>query len=130
MLNSNQNICQPELPPVNSPWTCPINRVFFDASIIWGLVGSKRIFGSLGSYGAINWFFLRRAIGPVNIVWLLHKAFPKQTLIPLINLLVLLGATGNMPPATALNYNAWVVVGTIFNYFVCRYRKDVKFESR
>ncbi|KAK7824794.1 oligopeptide transporter 4 [Quercus suber] len=123
LLNSIQNICQPELLPVNSPWTCPSDRVFFDASVIWGLVGPKRIFGRLGSYEAINWFFLGGAIGPI-IVWLLHKAFPKQTWIPLINLPVLLGATGNMPPATALNYNAWVVVGTIFNYFVYRYRKE------
>ncbi|KAM4098424.1 hypothetical protein ACJW30_07G076200 [Castanea mollissima] len=89
LLNSIQNICQPELLPVNSPWTCPSDRVFFDASVIWG------------------------AIGPV-IVWLLHNAFPKQTWIPLINL----------PSATPLNYNVWIAVGTIFNYFVYRYRKE------
>ena len=29
-----------------------------------------------------------------------------------------------MPPATASNYNAWVVVGTIINYFVYQYRKE------
>ena len=104
LLNSMQNICQPELLPVNSPWTCPSDRVFFVASVIWGLMGPKRIFGSPGSYEAMNWFFLGGAIGPV-IVWLLHKAFPKQTWIPIINLPVLLGATGNMPPATPLNYN-------------------------
>uniref|UniRef100_A0A7N2MWS8 Uncharacterized protein n=1 Tax=Quercus lobata TaxID=97700 RepID=A0A7N2MWS8_QUELO len=94
--NSIQNICQPELLPVNSPWTCPSDRVFFDASVIWGLVGPKRIFGSLGSYEAMNWFFLG----------------------------VLLGATGMMPPATPLNYNVWIAVGTIFNYFVYRYVKS------
>ncbi|KAK7824787.1 oligopeptide transporter 4 [Quercus suber] len=88
-----------------------------------GLVGPKRIFGSLGSYEAMNWFFLGGAIKPV-IVWLLHKAFPKQTWIPLINLPVLLGATGMMPPSTPLNYNVWIAVGTIFNYFVYRYRKE------
>lgn len=56
-------------------------------------------------------------------VWLLHKKFPNQSWIPLINLPVLLGATAYMPPATALNYNAWILVGTIFNFFVFRYRK-------
>ncbi|KAM3742538.1 hypothetical protein ACB098_07G075500 [Castanea mollissima] len=64
LLNSIQNICQPELLPVNSPWTCPSDRVFFDASVIWGL------------------------------------------------------------SATPLNYNVWIAVGTIFNYFVYRYRKE------
>ncbi|KAH0784907.1 hypothetical protein KY290_004505 [Solanum tuberosum] len=123
LLNSIENICQDDLLPPNSPWTCPGDRVFFDASVIWGLVGPKRIFGTLGNYSSMNWFFLGGAIGPV-IVWLLHKMFPTQSWIPLINLPVLLGATGAMPPATPLNYNAWVIVGTIFNFFIFRYRKQ------
>ncbi|KAJ4887661.1 Oligopeptide transporter 4 [Raphanus sativus] len=122
-LNSITNICQEELLPPNSPWTCPGDRVFFDASVIWGLVGPKRIFGSQGNYAAMNWFFLGGAIGPV-IVWLCHKAFPKHSWIPLVNLPVLLGATAMMPPATAVNYNSWILVGTIFNFFVFRYRKS------
>lgn len=123
LLESIENICQDDLLPADSPWTCPGDRVFFDASVIWGLVGPKRIFGSLGNYSSMNWFFLGGALGPM-VVWLLHKAFPKQSWIPLINLPVLLGATGAMPPATPLNYNAWILVGTIFNFFVFRYRKQ------
>ncbi|KAK4340083.1 hypothetical protein RND71_041545 [Anisodus tanguticus] len=95
LLNSIENICQDDILPPDSPWTCPGDRVFFDASVIWGLVGPKRIFGTLGNYSSMNWFFLG----------------------------VLLGATGAMPPATPLNYNAWVIVGTIFNFFIFRYRK-------
>ncbi|XP_022763614.1 oligopeptide transporter 4 isoform X1 [Durio zibethinus] len=123
LLNSIKNICQDDLLPADSPWTCPGDRVFFDASVIWGLVGPKRIFGSLGNYRAMNWFFVGGALGPV-IVWLLHKTFPKQSWIPLINLPVLLGATGMMPPATPVNYNSWIIVGTIFNFFIFRYRKQ------
>ncbi|KAJ4759091.1 hypothetical protein LUZ62_069466 [Rhynchospora pubera] len=123
LLTSISNICDTDKLSPNSPWTCPSDRVFFDASVIWGLVGPKRIFGSEGSYSALNWFFLIGAIGPV-IVWLSHKAFPSQSWIPLINLPVLIGATAYMPPATALNYNMWVAVGTIFNFVVYRYRKQ------
>ncbi|KAK2662812.1 hypothetical protein Ddye_001386 [Dipteronia dyeriana] len=123
LLTSIENICQDNLLPPDSPWTCPGDRVFFDASVIWGLVGPKRIFGSLGNYKAVNWFFLGGAIGPV-IVWIFHKLFPKQTWIPLINLPVLLGATGMMPPATAVNYNSWIIVGTFFNFFIFRYKKQ------
>ncbi|KAK9942891.1 hypothetical protein M0R45_008534 [Rubus argutus] len=122
LLGSVKNICVDD-PQSDSPWTCPGDRVFFDASVIWGLAGPKRIFGSLGNYSAINWFFLGGAIGPV-IVWLLHRAFPKQTWIRLINLPVLLGSSSNMPAATALNYSSWIIVGTIFNFFVFRYRKQ------
>ncbi|KAI7991815.1 Oligopeptide transporter 4 [Camellia lanceoleosa] len=100
----------------------PRDRVFFGASVIWGLVGPKRIFGSLGNYSSMNWFFLGGAVGPI-IVWLFHKAFPKQSWIPLINLPVLLGATAYMPAATPVNYNSWILVGTIFNFFIFRYRK-------
>ncbi|GAB4853360.1 oligopeptide transporter 4 [Ancistrocladus abbreviatus] len=123
LLTSIKNICQKNLLPPNSPWTCPNDGVFFDASVIWGLVGPKRIFGPQGDYNTMNWFFLGGALGPF-IVWIFHKAFPKQSWIPLINLPVLLGATGNMPPAAAVNYNAWIIVGTIFNFFIFRYRKQ------
>ncbi|KAI7991498.1 Oligopeptide transporter 4 [Camellia lanceoleosa] len=74
LLNSITNICQDDLLPADSPWTCPGDRVFFGASVIWGLVGPKWIFGSLGNYSSMNWFFLGGAVGPI-IVWLFHKAF-------------------------------------------------------
>ncbi|KAK1323709.1 Oligopeptide transporter 4 [Acorus calamus] len=122
LLGSIHNICQDTLLSPDSPWTCPGDRVFFDASVIWGLVGPRRIFGPLGTYGALNWFFLGGALGPV-VVWGFHRMFPTKSWIPLINLPVLLGATAMMPPATSLNYNSWIVVGTIFNFFIFRYRK-------
>jgi len=121
LLPNIPNICHQD-PKSNSPWTCPGDRVFFDASVIWGLVSPKRIFGPYGNYQALNWFFLGGLLGPF-VVWLLHMAFPRQSWIPLINLPVLLGATAYMPPATPLNYNSWILVGTIFNYFVFKYRK-------
>ena len=79
-------------------------------------MGPRRIFGDLGNSSALNWFFLVGTLGPV-FVWLLHKAFPKQKWIRLINLPVLLGATGAMPPATTLNFNGCILVGTVFNFF-------------
>ncbi|KAJ0025334.1 hypothetical protein Pint_08531 [Pistacia integerrima] len=122
LLTSVENICQDQLLPPNSPWTCPGERIFFDASVIWGLVGPNRIFGSEGNYPALNWFFLGGALAPV-IVWLLHKAFPQHRWIAFIHIPVLLGATHALPPATTLNFNTWITVGTIFNYFIFRYQK-------
>lgn len=122
MLTSITDICDTNKLPPSSPWTCPFDAVFFDASVIWGLVGPKRIFGDMGVYPSLNWFFLGGAITPV-IVWVLHKAFPNVWWIPLINMPVLLGATSNMPPASSVNYVTWVFLGTIFNYFVFKYHK-------
>lgn len=122
LLGSIQNICHEELLPPGSPWTCPGDNVFFDASVIWGLVGPRRIFGPLGNYSRLNWFFLIGALGPI-IVWLSQKAFPNQRWISLIHIPVLLGATAGMPPASTVNYNSWIIVAVIFNYFVYKYHK-------
>ncbi|MCO5597883.1 hypothetical protein L7F22_051968 [Adiantum nelumboides] len=122
MLESIENICNTDLLPKSSPWTCPGDAVFFDASVIWGLVGPKKIFGGQGLYPSLNWFFLAGAISPI-LIWMCHKAFPKVWWIPFINMPVLLGATANMPPATTVNYTSWLLVGTIFNYFVFKHHK-------
>ncbi|CAD6262472.1 unnamed protein product [Miscanthus lutarioriparius] len=123
LLTTVPHICEKELLPEGSPWTCPGDHVFFDASVIWGLVGPRRIFGPLGYYNALNWFFLGGLILPA-VVWLLARALPGHACwISLINLPVVLGATANMPPASPINYTAWCFVGTVFNFFVFRYRK-------
>lgn len=122
LLTTVQYICNTDLLPASSPWTCPSDAVFFDASVIWGLVGPRKIFGDEGVYMALNWFFLGGAMAAV-FVWLCHKAFPKVWWIPYINMPVLLGALANMPPATTVNYTSWLIVGTIFNYFVFKYHK-------
>jgi len=123
LMETIPNICDTQLLPPDSPWTCPGDRVFYDASVIWGLVGPRRIFGDLGSYSAINWFFLGGAIAPV-LVWIAHKAFPTQHWIPLINMPILIGSTGQMPPATAANYTTWIIVGFLSGFVVYRYRRD------
>lgn len=108
----------------SSLWTCPADTVFYDASVIWGLIGPRRIFGNEGTYGAINWFFLGGAIAPL-LVWLAQKTFPNQDWIRLINMPVLIGATGSMPPATAVNYTTWILIGFLSGFVVYRYRPDL-----
>ncbi|RCV35193.1 hypothetical protein SETIT_7G220900v2 [Setaria italica] len=123
LLTTVPHICEKALLPEGSPWTCPGDHVFFDASVIWGLVGPRRIFGPLGYYNALNWCFLGGLVCPL-FVWLLARALPGHAWwISLVNLPVILGATANMPPASTLNYTAWCFVGTVFNFFVFRYRK-------
>ncbi|KAG0476085.1 hypothetical protein HPP92_012926 [Vanilla planifolia] len=123
LMGNIPNICDRELLPLDSPWTCPSDHVFYDASVIWGLIGPRRIFGDLGSYSAINWFFLAGAIAPF-VVWLAHKAFPSSEWLQLVNVPILVGAMGNMPPATAVNFISWIVVGFLSGYVVYRYRRD------
>ncbi|KAH9311294.1 hypothetical protein KI387_026329, partial [Taxus chinensis] len=123
MIYTIPNICDTTVLPSNSPWTCPMDHVFYDASVIWGLIGPRRIFGDLGIYKSVNWFFLVGAIAPL-VVWLFHKAFPDKEWIRLINMPVLIAATGMMPPATAVNYTSWILLGFIFSFVIYRYKKD------
>ncbi|KAL4594728.1 hypothetical protein ACB092_12G040000 [Castanea dentata] len=124
LMETIPHLCDTSMLPKDSPWTCPTDHVFFDASVIWGLVGPRRIFGDLGEYGNINWFFLGGAIAPL-LVWLAHKAFPKQDWIRLVHMPVLLGATSMMPPATAVNFTSWIIVGFLSGYVVFKYKPDM-----
>lgn len=119
LMETIPDICE----DTSSVWTCPSDTVFYDASVIWGLIGPRRIFGDEGYYEAVNWFFLGGAIAPL-LVWLAAKAFPEQEWISLINLPVLLGATGMMPPATAVNYTTWIIVGFLSGFVAYRYFPD------
>ncbi|XP_068668348.1 oligopeptide transporter 3-like [Aristolochia californica] len=123
MLGNIENICDIEGLHPDSPWTCPKFRVTFDASVIWGLVGPRRLFGPGGMYRNLVWLFLIGAFLPVPI-WILSKMYPEKKWIPLINIPVISYGFAGMPPATPTNIASWLVTGTIFNYFVFRYRKS------
>ncbi|OWM81378.1 hypothetical protein CDL15_Pgr007416 [Punica granatum] len=119
LLNSIENICNPDLLPEGSPWTCPSDNVFYNASIIWGVVGPRRMFADLGFYPELYWFFLIGVLCPL-FSWLLRKLFPNTKWIEYINTPVILSATSLMPPARSINYTSWVIVGLFFNLYVYR----------
>lgn len=122
MLDGIENICDVEALHPDSPWTCPKYRVTFDASVIWGLIGPRRLFGPGGLYRNLIWLFLIGAVLPVPI-WAFSKMFPEKKWIALINIPVISYGFAGMPPATPTNIASWLITGTIFNYFVFRYRK-------
>jgi OPT family oligopeptide transporter len=125
LLESVNNICDGSVK--GNIWTCPGDEVFYRASIIWGLVGPKRMFGSLGLYQKQNWFFLAGALAPV-VVWVLSKKFPNVKFLKHINMPILIGATGNMPPARAVDFICWGTTGFIFNYII--FNRHKKWWSR
>lgn len=42
LMDSVPYICNRALLPQGSPWTCPADHVFYDASVVWGLIGSQK----------------------------------------------------------------------------------------
>ncbi|KAB8289796.1 hypothetical protein EYC80_010429 [Monilinia laxa] len=112
-LNNIPEICTPHQP---SHFTCPGGRVFFSASIIWGLIGLQRIFSPGQIYSSLFIFFAIGALLTIAI-YLLSKRYPKSPLKYLMAPLIFGGAAA-IPPATPLNYLSWGIVGFIFQKFI------------
>lgn len=118
-LGSIDGVCTPDQ---SAHYTCPNAHVFFTASIIWGVIGPSRIFGTDGLYHPMLWFFLIGAITPV-IVWLLARRYPRS-ILRYVNTAVIFGGIGYIPPATVMIYASWGFVGTMFNKVIKgRHRK-------
>ena len=112
-LNTIDNVCDRHQP---NNYTCPGGRVFFNASVIWGLIGPARIFSPGNIYSGLLWFFLVGAALPV-IIYFGARAFPKSN-IRFLNAPIIFGGTGGIPPATPLNYLSWGIVGYVFNKYI------------
>lgn len=114
MLNNVDDIC---LTTQKDHFTCPQGNTNFAASVIWGLVGPKRLISAGKIYSGLLHLFW---IGPVLVIitWTLQKKFPDNKYFSNINWIVFFGATRNYPPATGLNYTAGFIVGFIFNYLI------------
>jgi OPT family small oligopeptide transporter len=115
LFSNVEGLCSPEQ---KDGFICPSTTVFGTASIIWGVIGPKRLFSQGELYYGLVFFFLAGAILPL-VQWVLHKklhfGFLKYLNFPLI-----FTGTGNMPPATPLNYVPWVLVCFVFNYVIRR----------
>lgn len=122
LLTTVDHICDRAALPKGSPWTCPGDNVFYNASIIWGVIGPLRMFASKGLYGVMNWWFLFGAVAPLPAYFLSRK-YPEKKWIQMINVPLILGGTASMPPARSMNYIMWGGVGLYFNIYVYRVHK-------
>ena len=109
-FGSIENICTQEN---RNHFTCPGGRVFFNASVIWGLIGPARIYSAGQIYNNMLYFFIAGALGP-PIFYVLARTFPKSNL-RYVNVPLIFGGSGNIPPATTINYTTWAAVGFVFN---------------
>jgi len=114
MFEHITDICEEDQP---QKFTCANTQVFASASTIWGVVGPALQFSD-GIYSSLLYFLLIGAVCPV-IVWALQKRYPSSW-IAYINFPILFGGTFLLPPATAVNFVPWVIVGFVFQYIIRR----------
>ncbi|KAJ4377842.1 hypothetical protein N0V83_000672 [Neocucurbitaria cava] len=119
MLTYIPGICTPQA--ING-FNCPIARVHFNGSILWGVVGPKRFFGAGALYRPLVWAFLVGAIAPV-ILWYFARN-NRRSILRKINLAVVFGSLSWIPPATGLNFSVWAIVCYLFNYEIRNRRKE------
>ncbi|KAH6897285.1 OPT oligopeptide transporter protein-domain-containing protein [Thelonectria olida] len=112
-LNNIEDVC--ELHQENH-FTCPGGRVFFSASIIWGLLGPARMFSPGQIYSGLFLFFIIGAVAPI-IFYFAAKKWPKSPAKYLMAPLIF-GGAGAIPPATPLNYLSWGMVGFVFQFWI------------
>jgi len=99
-------------------FACPKARVFYSASVIWGVIGPKEMFFN-SQYHVLLYAFLLGALLPFP-VWLLARKYPNSFWV-YVHVPVLLGATAVMPPAQAVMYPTWFIIGFIFMFWIKRY---------
>ncbi|KNA97537.1 hypothetical protein FOXG_02189 [Fusarium oxysporum f. sp. lycopersici 4287] len=97
-------------------FTCPGGRVFFAASIIWGLLGPARMFSPGQVYSGLFVFFILGAVTPI-VIYVLAKRWPRSPVRYLMAPLIF-GGAGAIPPATPLNYLSWGIVGFVFQFWI------------
>ncbi|KUI68617.1 Glutathione transporter 1 [Cytospora mali] len=97
-------------------FTCPLARVHFNGSILWGVVGPAEFFGPNATYRPLVWCFLLGAVAPIPLYF--YSRNKKHSMVRKINLPVLFGSLSWIPPATGLNFSVWAVVCYFFNYLI------------
>ena len=114
-LGAIPDLCDDDQP---SQYTCPNARVFYTASVIWGAIGPARMFSGKALYSSLQWFWLVGAITPL-LTWFLARRYPRS-IWRYINIPLIFGGSGWIPPATTFIYFCWGGVGTLFNFFIRR----------
>ncbi|KAG5995199.1 hypothetical protein E4U43_003090 [Claviceps pusilla] len=95
---------------------CPGAATFYNASVIWGVIGPRRVFGAGGIYAWTNCFWLIGAACPI-MQYLLARRYP-GSFAQYVIWPVVFGACAIVPPATLYYLFPWVIVGVIFNGWI------------
>ena len=135
MFTNIKGMCTPTQP---DGFICPSTEVFGTASIVWGVIGPQRqfskgqIYYGMVSYVIIRYmpmyspffleglsFFFLVGVACPFIAWLITLRWPRSW-VRYVNFPVIFSGTGLIPPASAVNYVPWAIVGFIFQYVIRR----------
>ncbi len=110
-MNNIPGVCTMDAP---NRFTCPYVTSFFTASVLWGTIGPRKVFGEGGMYSLLLLGFPVGAIIALGF-WYIKKKFPKHTWLRQVHPVVMLhGAThwapynvGYIWPAVPIAWLSW-----------------------
>ncbi len=110
-MNNIPGVCTMEAP---NRFTCPMVTGFFTASVLWGTIGPRKVFGEGGMYSMLLLGFPLGAILALGFWWV-KKRYPKQTWLRQVHPVVMLhGAihwapynVGYIWPAVPIAWFSW-----------------------
>ncbi|KAF5704858.1 OPT family small oligopeptide transporter [Fusarium globosum] len=114
MLHHVKDICESDQP---NKYTCPQGRVNFSSSIVWGAVGPARLYSVGKIYAGLLHLFWLGALLPL-VTFFLKKRYPNSKLLRNLHWPLFFAGTGNVPPATGINYSSAFAVSFIFNKWI------------
>lgn len=115
MFTNIEGMCTPNQ---KDKFVCAGTEVFGVASIVWGVIGPKLQFSPGQVYSILIWFFLIGAFAPV-LPWLITRKYP-NSIFKYLNFPVIFSGMGLIPPASAVNFVPWTIVGFVFQYLIRR----------
>lgn len=107
------DICSPQN---EHQFVCPQASVYFTSSVVWGVIGPKRMFSNGSYYSSIYWALLVGAIAPIPL-WLAGRRWP-GSFLKAVNVPLFFTSTALIPPAAGIVVSSWFLVGFIFQYVV------------
>lgn len=105
------NVCT-EQAPFNM--SCPNVNTFFMASILWGTIGPRKLFGAEGQYRFIQLGWAMGFVAPL-LLWGVQRLFPSQKWLRMVSPVLMFAAPTSVPynlsyliPAMPFGYVSWV----------------------
>jgi OPT family small oligopeptide transporter len=98
---------------------CPGTQVFGTASVVWGVIGPSLQFSKGQVYYSLLFFLPIGAICPV-ILYVISRRYPRS-ILNYLNFPLMVAGLGSIPPASAVNYVPWAIVGFTFQFVIRRW---------
>ncbi|RKO94729.1 OPT family small oligopeptide transporter, partial [Blyttiomyces helicus] len=125
LIRNVPDICANHQPgkTFNPEWGATNTKIFYTASLIWGAIAPKRMFGSDSPYHPLLWCFLGGVVIPIPC-FLLHRRYPNFGW-NLVNWPIFLYAWGGGPVnGSGSSYVMILVTSYLSQFYAKRYRRN------